>query len=50
MHQKDANVRQVKLKPIIKDVSEEVVGMWEKVLVPCWGVVYGAKRLGKCGE
>ena len=31
-HQKEANVRQVKLEPIIKVVAEEVVGMWGKGL------------------
>ena len=40
MHQKDANVRQVELKPIIKEVAEEVVGKGEKATIPCGGVVY----------
>ena len=49
MHQKDANVRQVKLKPIIKEVAEEVEGMWEKPSIPCWGVVYTTKHIENCG-
>ena len=35
--EKDANVRQVDLKPIIMEVSKEVVGILKKALVPCWG-------------
>ena len=33
MHQKDVNVRQVELKPIIKEVAEEVVRKWEKASI-----------------
>ena len=47
MHQKDANVRQVELKPIIKEVAEEVVAIWEKASIPCWGVVHTTKRIEK---
>lgn len=47
MHQKDANVRQVELKSIIREVAEEVVGIWQKASVPCWGVDYTEKHLKK---
>ena len=47
IHQKDVNVRQVELKPIIKEVAEEVVGIWQKASIPCWGVVYTAKHIEK---
>lgn len=39
MHQKDADVRQVELNPIIKGVAEKGVGKWEKASIPCYGVV-----------
>ena len=47
MHQKDANVRQVELKPIIKEVAEEMVGKWEKASIPCGSVVYTTKYIEK---
>ena len=40
MHQKDANVRQVELTSIIREVAEEMVGKWVKASIPCWGVIY----------
>ena len=45
----DANVRQVKLKPIIKEVAEEVEGMWERPSIPCWGVLYTTEHIENCG-
>ena len=47
MHEKDLNIRQVELNPIIREVAEEVVGIWEKASVPCWGVVHTEKELKK---
>ena len=43
--EKDANVIQVELKPITMEVAKEVVGILEKVFVPCWGVGYTEKEL-----
>ena len=45
MHEKDANVRQVELKAIIRLVAKEVVDIWEKALAPRWGVGYTEKEL-----
>ena len=50
MHQKDANVRQVELKPIIKEVAEEMVGKWEKASISCGSVVYTTKYIEKWGS
>ena len=45
--EKDANVRQVELKPIIMDVVTELVSILTKALDPCWGVGYTEKRAEK---
>ena len=50
MYQNDANARQVELKPIIKEVAEEVVGKWENASIPCWGVIYTTKYIEKWGN
>ena len=50
MHQKNADVRLVELRPIIKEVAEEVVGIWENASIPCWGVAYTTKHIRKLWE
>ena len=50
MHQKDANVRQVELNPIIKGVAEKGVGKWENASNSCYRVVYTTKYIEKCRE
>ena len=50
MHQKYVNVKQVELKPIIKEVAEEMVGKCEKASISCWDVVYTTKYIGKWGN
>ena len=48
LHAKDGNVRRVELKPIIREMAKEVVGIWEKASVACWGASYSEKGLKSC--
>ena len=43
LHDKDGNVRWVELKPTIREMAKEVVGIWEKASVACWGASYSEK-------
>ena len=47
MHEKDANVRRVEMKAIIRLVAKKVVGTWENALAPRCGVAYTEKELKK---
>ena len=50
IHEMNISANRLGIKPIIRDVAEEVVSLWRKASVPCWGVDYTEKRMNKMWE